>query len=118
MIASIEKDSPAATAGLKAEDILLAVNGKAVNARFPEQLAAVRKLISDYPVGSKLNLTVLPKWRLGKHDLQATSSFEQAQPRALDPRPITITATTDKLESSITEEKPIAACRRMTVARS
>ena len=45
LITSVEKGSPAELAGMKPEDILLAVNGKPVNARFPEQLAAARKLI-------------------------------------------------------------------------
>ena len=58
LVSSVEKESPAELAGLKAEDILLAVNGKPVNARFPEQLAAVRKLISDFPIGTKLELTI------------------------------------------------------------
>ena len=58
LIRNVDDNSPAKAAGVQAEDILLAVNGTPVNARFPEQLAAVRKLISDFPLGSKLELTV------------------------------------------------------------
>ena len=112
LIVNIEKDSPAAAAGLQIEDILLAVNGTPVNARFPEQLASVRKLISDYPVGSRLALTV----RRGNGQLvaatraAATAGTEPAQtPPATRPVPMVITATTDKLESRITEERAIAA---------
>jgi serine protease Do len=88
LVSSVEKDSPAANAGLKAEDILLSVNGVEVNVRFPEQLAGVRKLLSDYPVGSVLTLRV-------RH--------------AGSPDPAELKVKTEKLESKITEEKSISA---------
>jgi serine protease Do len=88
LVASVENDSPAAVAGLKAEDIVLAIDGTPVNVRFPEQLAAVRKRISDYPIGTTLALTV---HRPGKNE------------------PLTITMKTEKLESVITEEQAIQA---------
>ncbi len=86
MVASVEKASPAAVAGLKAEDILLAVDGQPTNARFPEQLAHTRKLMADYPVGAAIKLTV-------------------RRPGSTDP--LTLTVTTEKLESVITEEQSI-----------
>jgi serine protease Do len=86
LVASIENDSPAALAGLKAEDIVLAIDGATVNVRFPEQLAAVRKRISDYPIGATLNLTV---HRPGKAE------------------PMNVTVKTEKLESVITEEQAV-----------
>jgi serine protease Do len=104
LISSVEKDSPAELAGLKPEDILLAVNDTPVNARFPEQLAAVRKLMADFPVGSKLELSVQ----------RGTSPASAATPTtgsatAAGGAPITrLPVTTDKLESVITEEKAIA----------
>jgi S1-C subfamily serine protease len=61
-----------------------------VNARFPEQLAAVRKLIADFPIGTKLDLTI----KRG-----ATAKTE----------PKVISVVTDKLESAITEERQISA---------
>jgi serine protease Do len=88
LVASVEKDSPAANAGMKAEDILLAVDGHEVNARFPEQLAGVRKLLSNYPVGSTLELTLR---RTGKAE------------------PVKLQVKTEKLESKITEEQSITA---------
>jgi len=88
LIGSVEKDSPAAIAGLKAEDVLLAVDDAPVNARFPEQLAAVRKLIADKPIGSDINLTVA---------------------RGAKGEKKTVTVKTERLESVITEEKSIAA---------
>jgi serine protease Do len=120
LVASVEKDSPAEKAGLKAEDILLAVNGNPVNARFPEQLAAARKLISDYPVGTKLDLTI----RRGNAASIAAATRTAAQPATTSAPasapasapPVlargesqSISVTTDKLESAVTEEKPISA---------
>ena len=88
LIASVEKDSPAAVAGVKAENILLAVNEVPVNARFPEQLAAVRRLIAEQPIGSEVKLTL----RTGKnaHDQK-----------------VTVAVKTEKLESVVAEEKSI-----------
>jgi len=88
LVASVEKDSPAANAGMKSEDILLSVDDKPVNARFPEQLAAVRKLLSDYPVGALLRLKV-------------------HRPAMADP--VSLEEKTEKLESKVTEEKSNAA---------
>jgi serine protease Do len=110
LVASVEKDSPAMTAGVKAEDILLAVNGKPVNARFPEQLAAVRKLISDYPVGTKLEFT-LRRSNGGIAARPTTAAAATSTSPASMPRtePIKLAVTTDKLESVVAEEKAIAA---------
>ena len=88
LVASVENDSPAAVAGLKAEDIVLAIDDTPVNVRFPEQLAAVRKRISDYPIDTTLTLTV---HRPGKAE------------------PLKIPVKTEKLESVITEEQAITA---------
>ncbi len=82
LINSVERNSPAQKAGVKTSDILLEINGKPVNARFPEELAAVRKAIAMMPVGSDVELTV----RRGKETLK-------------------IKAATVKLESSLGDEK-------------
>ncbi|HVS69679.1 MAG TPA: trypsin-like peptidase domain-containing protein [Phycisphaerae bacterium] len=102
LIASVEQDSPASRAGLKAEDILLAVDGIPVNVRFPEQLAYVRKLIADYPVGSTMKFTVLRSGRAAA----ATTAPTTAAGRGPE---VTVSLTTEKLESVVTEEQSIAA---------
>jgi len=58
LIASVDPQSPAETAGLEAGDIILSVDGKPVSARFEEELPQFYRMIADYPVGSKLNLVV------------------------------------------------------------
>jgi serine protease Do len=120
LVASVDKDSPAEHASLKAEDILLAVNGTPVNARFPEQLAAVRKLISDFAVGSKLQMTVRRGGSSGtvttissavSPSKLASGTASASAPAATAGRvePMIVSVTTDKLESVVSEEKAIAA---------
>jgi serine protease Do len=86
LIKSVEKDSPAAIAGVKGQDILLAVDGIPVNARFPEQLAAVHKLIADHPIGTTIKLTV----RRGTSASAPKTTYD---------------VTTDRLESIVAEEQ-------------
>lgn len=58
LINNVDRDSPAARAGIRAGDILLAIDGAAVDGRFPEQLPPIQKRIASRPVGSTLKLTV------------------------------------------------------------
>jgi serine protease Do len=58
LINNVDRDSPAARAGIRGGDILLAVNGATVDGRFPEQLPPIQDLIAREPVGSTLRLTV------------------------------------------------------------
>jgi len=91
LIGNVERYSPASTAGLGTEDVLLAINDKPVVGRFPEQLALVRKQIADYPIGTELKLTVLQRSSMGKE------------------KQVDVTVKTEKLESAITEQKTVEA---------
>jgi serine protease Do len=82
LVNSVDRNSPAEKAGVKSQDILLDVNEKPVNVRFPEEIAAARKLIADLPIGTDVNLTLK---RGGKT--------------------ITLTAKTEKLQGVVGEEK-------------
>ncbi|MEX2016539.1 MAG: trypsin-like peptidase domain-containing protein [Candidatus Hydrogenedentales bacterium] len=59
MIADVDPLSPAFQAQIRPGDILIEVNSEPVNARFEEDLPAVRKLIADIAVGQAVNLTIL-----------------------------------------------------------
>ncbi len=59
VISDVDPLSPAFDAKVQAGDVLLAVNGRPVNARFEEDLPAVRKTITDLPVGVEAELTLL-----------------------------------------------------------
>ncbi|MEO6004237.1 MAG: trypsin-like peptidase domain-containing protein [Opitutus sp.] len=58
LINNVDRDSPAARAGIRAGDILLAINDTKIDGRFPEQLPSIQNLIASEPVGSKLKLSV------------------------------------------------------------
>ncbi|MEO7600517.1 MAG: trypsin-like peptidase domain-containing protein [Opitutus sp.] len=58
LINNVDRDSPAARAGIRGGDILLAINGTKVDGRFPEQLPPIQNLIASQPVGSQLKLSV------------------------------------------------------------
>jgi serine protease Do len=82
LINSVERNSPAQKAGVKTQDILEGINGKPTNARFPEEIAAIRKTIADLKIGQEAELTV----RRGKETLH-------------------LKAVPDKLTSALGEEK-------------
>lgn len=58
VIADVDPLSPAYEAKVQPGDILVAVNGAALNARFEEDLPAVRRLIADLPVGQPAAFSV------------------------------------------------------------
>src|SRR5205085_10205891 len=57
LVNSVDRNSAAEKAGVRSQDILLDVNNAPVNVRFPEELAAARKMIADLPLGSEVKLT-------------------------------------------------------------
>lgn len=58
LINNVESGSPAAKAGLHANDILLSLDGVAVDGRFPEQLPPILDLIASKAVGATVKLSV------------------------------------------------------------
>jgi serine protease Do len=84
LINSVDRGSPAAKAGVKTQDILLELNGKPTNVRFPEEIAAARKMIADLPVGTDVTM----KLKRGGET-------------------VTVTAKTEKLEGAVGEEKEL-----------
>jgi serine protease Do len=74
LISGVEPDSPALAAGIKDGDLLLAVDGRRVDALYPEDLPAVRRVFASLPPGrpvklslvrdgAALELTVVPRER-------------------------------------------------------
>jgi serine protease Do len=82
LVNSVERGSPAEKAGVHTQDILLEINDHPINVRFPEELAPMRKMIADFPIGTDLALTVLREKETVK-----------------------LTAKTEKLQGAIGEEK-------------
>jgi serine protease Do len=73
LVNGVEHGSPAEKAGVKTQDILVEINGQAINVRFPEELAPMRKMIADLPVGSDVTLAV----RRQKETVQLTAKTEK-----------------------------------------
>ena len=86
LVDSVEKGSPAAKTGVRTQDILLAINDKPINVRFPEDLAPARKAIADLPIGTQVKMTL----KRGKDIVQ-------------------IMTHTVRLESEVGEEKELKA---------
>jgi serine protease Do len=59
VIADVDPLSPGYEAGLRPGDVMLAIDGAPTNARYEEDLPAVRKRIADIPVGMLANVSVL-----------------------------------------------------------
>lgn len=84
LINSVDRSSPAEKAGVKTQDILLELNGKPTNVRFPEEIAAVRKMIADLPIGGEVRM------KLKRGD-----------------KTVEVSAKTQKLEGAVGEEKEL-----------
>lgn len=75
-------------AGVKTQDILLAIDGKPINVRFPEEVAPARKMIADLPIGKEVELSIQ---------------------RGRGTEPMTIKVKTQKLEGAVGEERELKA---------
>lgn len=84
LINSVDRGSAAEAAGVKTQDILLEINGQPTNVRFPEEIAGVKKMIGDLPIGSDVTMVL----RRGSET-------------------INLSAKTQKLEGAVGEEKEL-----------
>ncbi|MFN4243880.1 MAG: trypsin-like peptidase domain-containing protein [Tepidisphaerales bacterium] len=82
LVNSVDRRSPAEKAGIQPQDVLLSINGRPINVRFPEELAAARQFIAELPIGQEVTLVV----RRGRQNL-------------------TFTAVTERLEGVVGEER-------------
>jgi len=58
VIRSVDPDSPAERAGVRAGDVLLSYGGERVSAQFTEELPGIYKRIADTPVGENVKLVI------------------------------------------------------------
>lgn len=102
LISSVDRNSPAMQAGIKAQDILLEMNGQPVNVRFPEEVAPAQARIAKLPIGGEVQL----KLKRGKEILQlaaitqklegAVGEAKEAKVWGLSVRDVTRTYANDK----------------------
>ncbi|MCA9435022.1 MAG: trypsin-like peptidase domain-containing protein, partial [Candidatus Omnitrophica bacterium] len=63
LVSNVEQGSPAKSAGILPGDLILSINDQPVQAKFEEEIPAVLQTISDFPIGSTLELEIA---RLGQ----------------------------------------------------
>jgi serine protease Do len=80
LISTVDKNSPAAKAGLKPQDILLAIDGQATNIRFPEEIAVVKQRLASLKIGQDIEL----KYRRGTQEMTATAKVEKLESKVGD----------------------------------
>jgi serine protease Do len=73
LVGSVVKDSPADRAGIRTGDVLLSFGGKPTDARFMNQVPAVRKLLADTPPSTEVEVRLL---RRGKEERIKVTTVE------------------------------------------
>ena len=75
LVNSVDPLGAAAKAGVRSQDILMSVNGKPTNCRFPEEIAAVRRMIAEMPIGTAADLVL----RRGKDTVNVSAKTLKLQ---------------------------------------
>ena len=77
LIRNVDAGSPAKIAGVLPGDILLKINGREIDGRFPEQLPAIMSYIASLPIGSDVKLEIMRDGKI----LEKTAKSEELESR-------------------------------------
>ena len=75
LVNSVDPLGAAAKAGVRSQDILMSVDGHPTNCRFPEEIAPVRLMIANLPIGSTADLVL----RRGKQTMHVSAKTLKLQ---------------------------------------
>ena len=98
VVGSVDPFSPAAQADVRPGDLLQAINGRPVHARFEEELPPVRKMLADLPIGETAMLTLDRGGDALELEVVTLEKSElRGEERALDVWGITVTEVTPEI---------------------
>jgi serine protease Do len=98
LINSVNENGPADKAGLKAGDVMLAINGQSTSARFPEEIPLVLRRIAEKPVGTTLAISYKRDGQVGTAQVSTEKLLkERGDETALRLFGLSVSQITDKM---------------------
>ncbi|HLP86137.1 MAG TPA: PDZ domain-containing protein [Phycisphaerales bacterium] len=98
LINSVNENGPADKAGLKAGDVMLAINGQSTSARFPEEIPLVLRKIAEKPVGTSLDISYKRDGQVGTAKVTTEKLLkERGDETALRLFGLSVSQITDKM---------------------
>jgi serine protease Do len=105
LVDDVQRGSAAEKAGVRTQDILLEIDGRPINVRFPEEVAPAAKMIADLPIGADVTLLI----QRGAPSSSSTSSTKPGDPTTAHSgstkQILTLHAKTQKLQGTVGEER-------------
>jgi serine protease Do len=98
LVTSVNEESPGGRAGLKAGDLITAVDGQAVTVKFPEQVPDFMRLVAEKPVGSTVTFDFEREGKPGQAKVVTEKMLkDRGDERVLKQWGITVAEITEKM---------------------
>ncbi len=101
LVDDVQRGSAAEQAGVRTQDILLAINGQPINVRFPEEVAPANQMIANLPIGADVALLI-------QHNVLHPATSPTTSPATaptFSKEILTLHAKTEKLQGAVGEER-------------